>query len=58
MVLAHTDVQAGIVGGAALTDDDVAGFHDFLTELLDAESLGMGLTTVLGTGLTFFVCHN
>ena len=58
VVLAHTDVEARIVHGAPLADDDVAGLYDFLAELLDTEPFGMRLTTVLGTGLTFLVCHN
>ena len=58
MIFTHTYVQARVVGSAPLTDDDVTGLYDLLAELFDTESLGMGLTTVLGTGLTFLVCHN
>ena len=58
MVLTHTDVAVGIVDGAPLTDDDVAGFYGFAAKLLEAETLAMGFTTVLRTGLTFLVCHN
>jgi hypothetical protein len=58
VVLTHAHVEARVVSGTPLTDDDVAGLYDFLAELLDSEPFGMRLTTVLGTGLTFFVCHN
>jgi hypothetical protein len=58
VVLAHTDILVGIVDGTALTDDDIAGLDDLATEFLESETFAMGLTTVLGTGLTFLVCHN
>jgi hypothetical protein len=49
VIFTHADVEARIVGGTPLAYDDVAGLYDLFAELLDAESLGMGLTTVLGT---------
>ena len=58
VVFAHTDVLVGIVDSTPLTDNDVAGFNDLAAELLEAETLAMGLAAVLGTGLTFLVCHN
>ncbi len=39
VVLAHTDVLAGIVLGAALTDDDVASDGGLSTEKFHSESL-------------------
>ena len=58
VVLTHTDIGIRVVDGTTLTDDDVTGLHDLTAELLKTESFGMRLTTVLGTGLTFFMCHN
>ena len=40
VIAAHTHVSAGIVTGAALTHDDVAGYTLLTTEDLDTESLG------------------
>ena len=57
VILAHTDVLAGIVLRAALTNDDVASDGGLSTEKFHSESLTSGLTTVLGTTNTFFVCH-
>lgn len=57
VILAHTDVLAGIVLRAALTDDDVASNGGLTTEKFHSESLTGGLTTVLGTTNAFFVCH-
>ena len=57
VILAHTDVLAGIVLRAALTNDDVASDGGLSTEKFHSESLTSGLTTVLGTTYTFFVCH-
>ena len=58
MIFAHTHIEARVVDGAPLAYDDVTGLYDLFAKLLDAEPLGMGLTAVLGTGLTFLVCHN
>ena len=57
VILAHTDILAGIVLRAALTNDDVASNGGLSTEKFHSESLTSGLTTVLGTTNTFFVCH-
>ena len=57
VIFAHADVLAGIVFRAALTDDDVASNGGLTTEKFHSESLTGGLTTVLGTTNTFFVCH-
>ena len=57
VVLAHTNVLARVVLGAALTDDDVASDGCLSTENFHSESLTCGLATVLGTTDAFFVCH-
>ena len=49
MILAHTDVAVGIVDGAPLTDDDIAGLYDLTAKLLEAQALALRLATVLGT---------
>ena len=46
VVATAADVDARMEVGAALADDDLAGLHDLATEPLDAESLGIGITTV------------
>src|ERR1700761_1697297 len=38
---AHTDIDAGAINGAALTDEDIARKHILATELLDAQALGV-----------------
>ena len=58
VVLTHADVAARVVDGATLTDDDVAGLHGLFTEFLDTKTLALRLAAVLGTGLTFLMCHN
>ncbi len=58
VILAHTDILAGIVLRAALTNDDVASNGSLSTEKFHSESLTSGLTTVLRTTNAFFVCHS
>ena len=58
VILAHTDILAGIVLRAALTNDDVASDSSLSTEKFHSESLTSGLTTVLRTTNAFFVCHS
>ena len=57
MVLADSDVLVRIVHGTSLADDDVSGLYDLSAELLETESFALRLTPVLGTTLTFFMCH-
>ena len=57
VILADSDVVAGVMLGSTLTYDDIAG-DDFLTaEDLDAKALAMGFASVLGTTDAFLVCH-
>ena len=44
----HSDVVAGMDGGASLSHDDVAGGDIGSVSLLDAKSLRFGVTAVLG----------
>src|SRR5579871_6291989 len=57
VILAHGDVGAGMHLGAALTDKDVAGKHDFTAVALDAETLTVGVASVARRTACFFVCH-
>src|SRR5690348_18185991 len=43
---AHIDILAGMVFGAALADDDVAGHHDLAAEFLDAEAAAARIAPV------------
>src|SRR5690606_29999643 len=53
----HADEAAGMDLGAELTDEDVAG-HDRLAAVdLHAAALTLGVATVAGATLTFFVSH-
>ena len=57
VVLAHANIAAWVPLGSDLTDQDVAWSHQLATKLLHAASLGVGIATVTGRSLTFFVCH-
>src|SRR5690349_15512514 len=57
VVLATSDVGAGVEVGAALTHDDLTGVDQLATEPLDAEPLGVGVAAVLGGGCALLVCH-
>ncbi len=58
VILAHTDILAGIVLRATLTNEDVASDGGLSTEKFPSESLTSGLTTVLRTANAFFMCHS
>jgi hypothetical protein len=57
VVLAHAYVLAGVVLGAALTHDDVAGNEGLATEDFYAETFGMRFAAVVGRADTFLVSH-
>src|SRR6185312_11201302 len=57
VVAAHIDILAGVVLGAALADDDVAGHHDLAAELLDAEAATAGVAPVARGAAGFLVRH-
>lgn len=48
VILADTNVGAGMDVGASLTDQDVAGQHVLTVSTLDAQALGLRITAVLG----------
>ena len=43
--------------GAALTNQDVAGQNKLTVAALYAQTLGLGITAVLGRTYAFFMCH-
>ena len=57
VVLAATDVLAGMEVGATLANDDVAGDDMLAAIALHAEALRAGVTTITGRTKTFFMCH-
>src|SRR5687767_14908206 len=57
MILADTDIGAGVELGAALADQNVAGDHDLLAELLHAQPLAGGIAAVARTAACFLMCH-
>ena len=48
IVRTDADVVAGTDGGTSLTDDDIAGENCLAVSLLHTQSLGLGITAVLG----------
>jgi hypothetical protein len=57
VVSADAYVFAGVVFGAALANDDVAGYY-FLTAIyFNAQPLALGLAAVFYFSFAFFVCH-
>jgi hypothetical protein len=57
VIAADADALTRMDVGAALTDQDVAGQNKLTVAALDAEALGLGITTVLGRTYAFFMCH-
>jgi hypothetical protein len=47
----------GVEVGASLADDDLACGNYLAAEALDAEVLGVGVTTVASGTRAFFMCH-
>ena len=58
MVSAHSDVFAGIVYSASLTNEDVASLGNLSAKQLNAQAFAFRFTAVLGTTDTFFVSHS
>ena len=46
MILAHSDVQSGVVYRSALAEDDVAGFCELAAIDLDAQTFAVGFASV------------
>ena len=57
IVLADADIRARMDVSAALTNENVASRYNLTVCTLDAEALGLGITTVLGRTYAFFMCH-
>ena len=58
MVPSHSDIFAGIVNSASLTDKDVASLGKLTAKQFNAQAFAFRFTAVLGTTDTFFVSHN
>src|SRR5258708_21833237 len=58
VVAAHADIAARVVGGAALTYEDVAGRHHLAAIALDPEAAAPRVATVAGAAARFLVCHD
>ncbi len=54
VIAADADALTRMDMGAALTDQDVAGQNELTVAALDAEALGLGITTVLGRTYALF----
>ena len=57
MVFSDAHVLSGVVLGAALAHDDVAGSGRLAAVNLDAQSLAVGFASVLRTTDALLVCH-
>ncbi len=57
-VAADADVATWVKLGSALANDNRAGGDFFPSVDFNAQALGVAVTTVPGTSLTFLVCHN
>src|SRR5450755_4287705 len=57
VVLATTHVQAGVVVGAALADQDLTGVDQLAAVSLDAEELGVRIAAVTARRRALLVCH-
>jgi hypothetical protein len=53
----EADIFAGVVFGAALSDEDAACFDVLAAEAFYAQTLADAVASVFDTALTFFVCH-
>src|SRR5574337_1285828 len=58
VVAAHADVAAGVIDGAALAHQDVAGNDGLAAELLDAEAAAFGVAAVAGRTACLFMSHS
>ena len=57
VILATTDVSAGVDVRTALTDEDSTGGHGLTGKTLAAQTLTTGVAAVTRRAKTFFVCH-
>ncbi len=57
VVLAESNVVAGLEARAALANDDRPRGHCLSTVALDSSELGVGVATVAARALSFLMCH-
>ena len=56
VILAHANIVAGMEFGATLTNDDAASGYQLAVMSFGAQTLRVGVTTVVGATGTFFMC--
>src|SRR4029453_10856061 len=57
VILADSDIAAGVPLGAALARDDIAGEDGFAAEQLQTEALAVRVAPVARRAACFLVCH-
>ncbi len=57
IILADSHIQAGFELGAPLPNDDCSAVYQLAGEALDAQPLGLAISSVTGAPDSFFVCH-
>ena len=57
VVLANADVVARMDMGASLTNQNIAGQNELTISTLRAQTLGFGITAVLGGAAAFLMCE-
>ena len=57
VITTHANIDSRMEVSAALAHDDIAGNGFLPTVQFDAQSLTLGIATVLGTAACFFVSH-
>ena len=57
IILATTDIGAGVDVRTALTDEDSTGGYGLTGKALAAQTLTTGVAAVTRRAKTFFVCH-
>ncbi len=58
VVLAQTDIDAGMELGATLANNDATGVDQLTTEDLHTEHFGLGIAPVSRRAAAFFLCHD
>lgn len=58
VIASSFNIIAGMKFGAALFDNDTAGQNRLTVGNFYAQPFGIGISSVTGTSLTFFMCHD
>ena len=57
VIAARPHIGAGMHARAALSHDDCAGQYELAVKTLDAQPLGLGITTILRASTALLMCH-